>query len=65
MTEEVKKIVKFDAALRREVKTAAKMRILSQFPLCIAAAAIYLLPALLVGMLTAVPITSIAYTLLA
>lgn len=55
MTEEVKKIVKFDAALRREVKTAAKMRILSQFPLCIAAAAIYLLPALLVGMLTAVP----------
>ena len=52
----MKKIVKFDAALRREVKTAAKLRIFSRFPLCMAAVAVYLLPALLVGMVTAVPV---------
>lgn len=53
--EDVKKIVTFDAALRREIKATAKLRIMMRLPLCAAAAAAYLLPALLVAMLTAVP----------
>ena len=46
--------MRLDAGLRREIKLAAKRRILMCLPRCLAAAVIYMLPAVLVGRLTAV-----------
>ena len=46
--------IQLDAGLRREIKLAAKRRILLYLPRCLAAAVIYMLPAVLVGRLTAV-----------
>jgi len=45
-------------ALRREVKAVAKIHILSQLPLCAAAAGAYIIPMVLLSMVTAVPINA-------
>ena len=49
-------MLRLDAALRRAVKMEAKARIFAHFPYCIAAAAAYLVPMLLIALLTAVPV---------
>lgn len=45
-------------ALRREAKAVAKIHILSQLPLCTAAAGAYIIPMVLLSMVTAVPINA-------
>lgn len=48
--------LRLDAALRRELKQAAKARVLPRLPLCAAAILAYVLPALLISFITAVPL---------
>lgn len=47
--------ITLDKTLRREIKTAAKMQVFARLPYCIAIMLIYALPALILGLITAVP----------
>lgn len=48
--------MKLNAISRRNLKARAKARIFARLPYCILAAAVYIVPAMFVGMLTAVPL---------
>ena len=46
--------IKLNAGERRKIKAIAKVRIMMRLPLCAAAVAMYMLPAMLIGLMTGV-----------
>lgn len=53
---EVNMQITLDNALRREVKAAAKARVFARLPYCAAIIAAYVLPTMILGMITSVPL---------
>lgn len=49
-------MIKLDNTLRRTIKMEAKMKIFSRLPVCVLAVAVYMLPAVFIGTMTALPL---------